>query len=167
MAAGLDHPIAGKTGTTQEFNDAWFSGFTPDLVTVVWVGYDNPATLGDNETGAAVAGPIWHDYMASRLKDRPALHFPQPPGVTMGQWDSGSGMVTDAFKPGQVPGASNGVIGGVDIAHSATSAAITDAGALDTSPSQRRRRQCAGRAVLTPPGSRCVANDAGRTTRTE
>jgi penicillin-binding protein 1A len=121
--AGLNHPIAGKTGTTQEFADAWFSGFTADLVTVVWVGYDNPATLGDNETGAAVAAPIWHDYMAVALKDRPALQFHQPPGVTLGQWDSGSGMVTDAFKPGQVPGASDPMIAGADILHSVTAAA--------------------------------------------
>ena len=84
-------------------------------MTVVWVGYDTPATLGNNETGAAVAAPIWHDYMAVALKDRPVLHFPQPPGVTMAAWDSGSGMVTDAFKPGQVPGASDPVIAGADI----------------------------------------------------
>jgi penicillin-binding protein 1A len=124
---GLNHPIAGKTGTTQDFNDAWFSGFTADLVTVVWVGFDAPATLGDNETGAAVAAPIWHDYMAVALKDRPALQFQQPPGVTMAQWDSGSGMVTDAFKPGQTPGASDAVINGVDIAHSVSAAAKSDA----------------------------------------
>ncbi len=124
---GLNHPIAGKSGTTQEFNDAWFSGFTADLVTVVWVGYDNPATLGENETGAAVAAPIWHEFMAVALKDRPALQFPQPPGVTMGQWDSGSGMVTDAFKPGQAPGASNLLIAGADIMHSVTAAATSDA----------------------------------------
>jgi penicillin-binding protein 1A len=125
--AGLNHPIAGKTGTTQEFADAWFSGFTADLVTVVWVGYDNPATLGENETGAAIAAPIWHDFMAVALKDRPPLQFAQPPGVTMGQWDSGSGMVTDAFKPGQVPGASDPLIAGADILHSVTAAATSDA----------------------------------------
>ena len=106
VAAGLGHPIAGKTGTSQEFNDAWFSGFTPDLVTTVWVGFDNPATLGENQTGAVVAGPIWHDYMAVALKNRPVLNFVAPPGVTMAQWDSGAGVVTDAFKPDQVPGAS-------------------------------------------------------------
>jgi penicillin-binding protein 1A len=103
---GLNRPIAGKTGTTQDFADAWFGGFTPDLVTVVWVGYDNPADLGDNETGGAVAAPIWHDYMATALAGRPVLSFPMPPGVTMAPWDSGRGTVTDAFKTGQVPGAS-------------------------------------------------------------
>ena len=106
VAKDLGRPIAGKTGTTQDFTDAWFGGFTPDLVTVVWVGYDNPASLGNNETGANVAGPIWHDYMAVALKNRPVLNFPQPPGVTMAQWDTGSGVVTDAFKPDEVPGAS-------------------------------------------------------------
>jgi penicillin-binding protein 1A len=127
VAAGLPaRPLAGKTGTSQEFTDAWFSGFSADLVTVVWVGFDNPATLGENETGAAVAGPIWHDYMAVALKDRPAVQFPQPPDVTMGQWDSGSGMVTDAFKPGQTPGASDLMIAGADISHSASAAANPD-----------------------------------------
>jgi penicillin-binding protein 1A len=106
VVAGLGHPIAGKTGTTQDFNDAWFSGFTPDIVTTVWVGFDNPASLGNNETGAVVAGPIWRNFMAVALKDRPVLNFVAPPGVTMAQWDSGSGMVTDAFKPDQTPGSS-------------------------------------------------------------
>jgi penicillin-binding protein 1A len=121
VAAGLGHPIAGKTGTTQDFTDAWFSGFTPDLVTTVWVGFDNPATLGNNETGAAVAGPIWHDFMAVALKNRPVLTFQPPPGVTMAAWDSGSGTVTDAFKPDQVPGASHPIGGAV-----ATDAAPAD-----------------------------------------
>jgi penicillin-binding protein 1A len=130
---GLNHPIAGKTGTSQDFNDAWFSGFTADLVTVVWVGFDTPATLGNNETGAAAAAPIWHQYMAVALKDRPALQFAQPPGVTMGQWDSGSGMVTDAFKPGQVPGGSGPVVVGIDLAHSVAAAAMSDAPVVATS----------------------------------
>jgi penicillin-binding protein 1A len=108
---GLNRPIAGKTGTSQDFTDAWFSGFTPDLVTTVWVGFDNPASLGTNETGSALAAPIWHDYMAEALKNRPVLSFRMPPGVTMAQWDSGWGAVTDAFKPDQVPGASGAISG--------------------------------------------------------
>ncbi|MGE0224872.1 MAG: penicillin-binding protein 1A [Acetobacteraceae bacterium] len=103
---GLNRPIAGKTGTTQDFIDAWFSGFTPDLVTTVWVGFDTPSSLGNNETGGSVAAPIFRDYMAVALRDRPVLQFPQPPGVTMASWDTGAGTVTDAFKPDQVPGAS-------------------------------------------------------------
>jgi penicillin-binding protein 1A len=129
VAAGLGHPIAGKTGTTQDFTDAWFSGFTPDLVTTVWVGFDNPATLGNNETGAAVAGPIWHDFMAVALKNRPVLTFQPPPGVTMAAWDTGSGTVTDAFKPDQVPGASRPIGGGAVAIDAAPADGTTPAGA--------------------------------------
>lgn len=121
-ARGLNRPIAGKTGTSQDFTDAWFAGFTPDLVTVVWVGFDNPASLGNGETGGNLAAPIWHDYMADALKNRPVLTFPMPPGVTMAQWDSGSGVVTDAFKPDQQPGASGPVFGGFVAAPTGTDA---------------------------------------------
>jgi len=110
--AGLNRAIAGKTGTSQEFNDAWFGGFTPDLATVVWIGFDTPSTLGNNETGGGVAAPVWHDFMAVALKNRPNLKFIPPPGVTLASWDTGAGTVTDAFKPGQEPGAS-GPIGGL------------------------------------------------------
>jgi penicillin-binding protein 1A len=108
---GLGHDLAGKTGTTQDFTDNWFVGFAPDIATAVWVGYDTPSSLGNNQTGATNAGPIWHEFMEVALKGRPDLKFVPPPGVTMAQWDSGSGTVTDAFKPGQVPGASSSVIG--------------------------------------------------------
>lgn len=111
--AGLNRPVAGKTGTTQDFNDAWFGGFTPDLVTVVWLGFDTPSSLGNGETGGVLAAPIWHDYMAVALKNHPVLNFVPPPGVTMARWDSTAGSVTDAFKPGQEPGASPGGGGGV------------------------------------------------------
>lgn len=103
---GLDRPVAGKTGTSQDFNDAWFVGFTPDLVTAIWIGFDNPASLGNNETGGTLVAPIWHDYMAAALKSHPTLKFVPPTGVTMASWDSGNGTVTDAFKPDQTPGAS-------------------------------------------------------------
>ena len=111
-AQGLGRPIAGKTGTTQDFSDVWFSGFTPDLVTSVWVGFDTPTSLGNNETGGSVAAPIFRDFMAVALRDRPVLQFPQPEGISVVSWDSSNGTVTDAFKPGQGPGASSGTIGG-------------------------------------------------------
>ena len=113
MAAveGLGHEIAGKTGTAQDFQDAWFSGFTADLATSVWTGYDTPTTLGNNETGAAVSAPVWHAFMAVALKNRPKLSFPVPDGLTLATWDTGTGTVTDAFKPGQVPGGSEPVAG--------------------------------------------------------
>ena len=130
VVAGLGHPIAGKTGTTQDFTDAWFSGFTPDLVTTVWVGFDNPATLGNNETGAQVAGPIWHDFMAVALKDRPVLTFQQPPGVTMASWDSGRGTVTMRSSRTRCP-VPRGPIGGV--------AAATPCRTARRRPARRRR----------------------------
>ena len=106
--AGLNRAIAGKTGTTQDFTDAWFVGFTPDLVTAVWIGFDNPLSLGDKQTGGTLAAPVWHDYMAFALKGRPSLSFPVPAGVTLASWGSNT---VDAFKPGQVPGASGSVVG--------------------------------------------------------
>jgi len=119
--AGLNRQIAGKTGTSQDFQDAWFSGFTPDLVTVVWIGYDTPTSLGNNETGGAIAAPVWHDFMAFALKNRPKLSFPQPPGLTVASYDSGFGTVSDAFKPGQEPGGS-GPVGGAPATADATPA---------------------------------------------
>ena len=109
--AGLNRAIAGKTGTSQDFNDAWFVGFTPDMVTAVWVGFDDNTSLGDKETGGSVSAPIWHDYMAAALKGRPALAFLVPDGVKLAAWDSGSGRIIDAFKPGQEPGGTQGTIG--------------------------------------------------------
>ncbi|MBB2202172.1 penicillin-binding protein 1A [Gluconacetobacter tumulisoli] len=105
--AGIDYPIAGKTGTSQDFNDAWFAGFSPDIVTIVWVGFDTPQTLGKNETGAAIAGPIWNRVMKAVLADRPRLDFPVPEGITLARYDTGIGVTVDAFKPDQVPGISS------------------------------------------------------------
>ena len=62
-AASLGRPLAGKTGTTDDFTDAWFIGYTPDLVVGVWVGYDVKKSLGDRETGAQVALPIWQAFV--------------------------------------------------------------------------------------------------------
>jgi len=128
---GLNRPVAGKTGTTQDFNDAWFVGFTPDLVTAVWLGYDQPTSLGNNETGGAIAAPVWHDFMEFALKNRPVLKFTPPPGVTMASWDSGYGNVTDAFKPGQEPGVSSSVVGGGDLAVTSTASNVATPG-VDT-----------------------------------
>jgi penicillin-binding protein 1A len=105
VVEGLDRPIAGKTGTSQDFNDAWFAGFTPDLVTVVWVGFDSPQTLGDKQTGAVVAGPIWHDFMASAEAGQAPLDFPVPSGVSLFSWGCSAYECVDAFKPDQEPGA--------------------------------------------------------------
>jgi len=77
----LERPAVGKTGTTNDYDDAWFVGYTPELVTGVWVGRDDHEPLGDGETGGKVAAPIWLDYMKEATKDRPITDFPIPPGV--------------------------------------------------------------------------------------
>lgn len=77
----LGRPAAGKTGTTNDFRDAWFLGFTPTLVTGVWVGFDDSTALGRHESGGRVASPIWLEFMQSALKGQPVTDFPIPPGV--------------------------------------------------------------------------------------
>jgi penicillin-binding protein 1A len=103
---GIDVPVAGKTGTSQNFNDAWFAGYTPDTVTVVWIGFDTPQSLGRNETGGAIAGPIWNKVMKVALTGQPRLDFPVPPGIMLVRYDTGRGVAVDAFKDGQIPGES-------------------------------------------------------------
>jgi penicillin-binding protein 1A len=73
--------LAGKTGTTNEFIDAWFAGYQPSLVGVAWVGFDQPRSLGRNQTGSVVALPIWVGYMEHALKDMPEEPRTLPPGV--------------------------------------------------------------------------------------
>jgi penicillin-binding protein 1A len=73
--------LAGKTGTTNENVDAWFCGYNADLVGVAWIGFDQPKTLGANETGAAAALPIWISYMAKALKGTKNTEFPVPDGI--------------------------------------------------------------------------------------
>src|SRR5881296_1482555 len=80
-AKGLGRPVAAKTGTTNDYSNAWFVGFTPRLATGVWVGYDRPRSLGKDETGSRVAVPIWVTYMAKILVDSPKEDFPVPDRV--------------------------------------------------------------------------------------
>jgi penicillin-binding protein 1A len=75
-AKSIGRPLGGKTGTTNDFTDAWFVGFTPSITTAVWVGFDEKVTLGKGASGAVVALPIWIDYMKSVLKDKPVEEFP-------------------------------------------------------------------------------------------
>jgi penicillin-binding protein 1A len=77
-AKRLHRPIGGKTGTTNDFTDAWFVGFTPSLTASVWVGFDTKKTLGDREAGASVALPIWIQFMETILKDKPVEKFAAP-----------------------------------------------------------------------------------------
>jgi penicillin-binding protein 1A len=87
LASALGRPAAGKTGSTNDFSNAWFIGFTPNLATGVWVGYDQPRSLGHDETGGRLAAPIWTTYMARVLRHVPSEDFPVPDGVTRAMVD--------------------------------------------------------------------------------
>jgi penicillin-binding protein 1A len=81
-AKELGRPAAGKTGTTNDMNDAWFIGFTPQLLAGVWIGFDEKRTLGKGETGGHVAAPIWEKFMERALENEPIMDFPVPSGVS-------------------------------------------------------------------------------------
>ncbi|PTN51388.1 hypothetical protein DAI43_10595 [Achromobacter xylosoxidans] len=90
--------IAGKTGTTNESVDAWFSGYTPSLVATAWLGFDQPKSLGSRETGGGVAMPIWVDYMQTVLKGVPEEKpRPRPDGLLV---ENGEFYFSE-FPPGQ------------------------------------------------------------------
>jgi penicillin-binding protein 1A len=117
----IGKPLAGKTGTTNDSFDAWFVGFSPDLAVGVFVGFDNPRTLGPNETGSSVAVPVFKDVMAEALKDRPAIPFRIPPGIRLVRVNPSTGLVAragerdtiwEAFKPGMEPTAPGPVLDG-------------------------------------------------------
>ncbi|MGA2690619.1 MAG: penicillin-binding transpeptidase domain-containing protein, partial [Candidatus Korobacteraceae bacterium] len=79
QASKLNHPLGGKTGTTNDFTDAWFVGFSPSITCGVWVGFDEKKTLGNKETGAMAALPIWIDFMRVALQGRESEDFAAPP----------------------------------------------------------------------------------------
>ena len=83
-ASKLNHPLAGKTGTTNDFTDAWFVGFSPSVTCGVWVGYDEKKTLGEKETGAQAALPIWIEFMKVAIANKKDEQFPEPPPEALG-----------------------------------------------------------------------------------
>ena len=110
--AVLGRPLAGKTGTTNDSNDTWFVGFSPDLVCGVYIGFDQPRSLGKRETGATVAAPAFKEFMGDALKDQPAIPFRIPPGLNMVRINTQTGQLARAgdrsviyepFKPGTEP----------------------------------------------------------------
>jgi len=95
-AKELGHNLAGKTGTTNDFADAWFVGFSPNLVVGTWVGFDELKPIGKGETGARAALPIWIEFMKDALKDEPEDDFPVPEGIVFRTVDSKTGeLATD------------------------------------------------------------------------
>jgi len=95
-ARELGRKVGGKTGTTNFGGDAWFVGFSPDVVTGVWVGYDEKRVLGKGETGGRTALPIWRDYMAQALAAHPDRDFPVPSGIVFTRVDPETGMLAGA-----------------------------------------------------------------------
>lgn len=91
--------LAGKTGTTNESKDSWFSGYNADYMTTVWVGFDQPESLGRNEYGGTVALPIWMDYMGAALKDKPNHLPPEPAGLISLRVDPVSGRAASPGTP--------------------------------------------------------------------
>ncbi len=119
-ARGLGPDIAGKTGTTNDTNDAWFVGFSPDIAAAVWVGFDTPKPLGHG-SAASIALPIWIRYMGKALGVAPSHEFPVPPGITFAHVDPSTGKVLPSgstegvllpFKLGTVPEPGTGGTGG-------------------------------------------------------
>lgn len=104
--------LAGKTGTTNDFRDAWFSGFNHTLVTTVWLGYDQARPLGEGEAGSRAALPMWIDFMRPALAGVPEMPFTQPPGLVTVRIDRENGLrvgaghsdaIFETFRTGQVP----------------------------------------------------------------
>jgi penicillin-binding protein 1A len=102
--------LAGKTGTTNDAKDLWFVGYSPDLTVGVFMGYDQPRSLGDSAQAAHYTAPIFRDFMKMALKDKPDVPFRVPPGIKLisvdvksGMRSSGAGSILEAFKPGTAP----------------------------------------------------------------
>lgn len=111
--------MAGKTGTTNEFVDAWFCGFNPELVAIAWIGFDTPHTLGRNETGSQAALPIWMGYIGAALKGEPEQPLSPPSGVVTVRVNPETGMrvadggITDYFYQEFLPPEHETLVGGV------------------------------------------------------
>ncbi|HZQ13148.1 MAG TPA: penicillin-binding protein 1A [Pseudolabrys sp.] len=113
-------PVAGKTGTTSDYKDAWFIGFTPDVVVGVYMGYDKPRSLGRGETGGALAAPVVKNFMKVALAGKPPVPFRVPPGIKLVRVDLKTGaraapdsarVILEAFKPGTAPPGDYSVVG--------------------------------------------------------
>ncbi|MCB1503902.1 MAG: penicillin-binding protein 1A [Hyphomicrobiaceae bacterium] len=119
----LGMPLAGKTGTTNDEKDAWFIGFTPDLVVGVFIGYDIPRAMGKGQTGGSVAAPAFGEFMQMALGDKPPVPFRVPPGIKLIRVSLKTGLraqgdakdtIIEAFKPGEEPDDAYSVIGFTD-----------------------------------------------------
>ncbi len=147
-ARALNRPVAGKTGTTNDYKDAWFVGFTPELAVGVYIGYDQPRSMGSSSTGGGLAVPIFTDFMAKAMAGRPATPFNVPSGMTTAWINPSTGVkafegeaaIQEAFKPGTGPNLMTSVIG-------------VDVNAYDAIQRQQMMQQQYGGAVVTQPSA--------------
>jgi len=136
----IGKPLAGKTGTSNDSLDTWFVGFSPDLAVGVFVGFDEPKSLGKHETGSSVAAPIFKDFMEAALKDKPGTPFRIPPGVRLIRINHDTGLraepgdrsvIFEAFRPGETPGSARTVTGsGAPVEEEPVDAGVPKAGGL-------------------------------------
>ena len=137
----LGRPIGGKTGTTNNFRSAWFVGFSPDIVVGVFVGFDDNRSLGDNETGAVDAVPIFIDFMQQALKDTPVHDFQAPQDAKFGIVNGNR----EAFRPGTEPqrpvSVSNGGPPGVIVPNGNGEAPATGQPAAGAPPAPKKTPQ--------------------------
>ena len=118
-ARRLGRPVAGKTGTSSDYKDAWFVGFTPELAVGVYVGYDKPRNMGKQATGGEMAVPIFTEFMENALRGKPPTPFNMPTGMSQVWIDPATGVkanggeaaIYEAFKPGTGPNLITSVIG--------------------------------------------------------
>lgn len=117
--SSVGKPLAGKTGTTNDSIDAWFLGFAPDLAVGVYIGFDEPGTMGPYEQGASAAAPVFREFMAEALRGKSAVPFRIPPGVRLVRINAETGelarpgdeqVILEAFRPGTEPGLENALI---------------------------------------------------------
>ncbi len=138
-------PVAGKTGTSNDERDAWFIGYTPDLVVGAYIGYDNPTPMGKGRTGGELAAPIVADFMRMALKDEPATPFRVPRAIELMPIDAKSGtraifgkegVILEAFKPGDEPPDATKIIGESSVAAAVPQGGSEVGGVVLVPPSQ-------------------------------
>jgi penicillin-binding protein 1A len=132
----VDKPLAGKTGTTNDYKDAWFVGFSPDLVAGIYVGFDMPATLGQGEGGGIVAAPIFGEFMKEAIGNEPAVPFRVPSGIRLVRVNAKTGkpatpgegnVILEAFKAeDDIYGTSSFSINGISVEDGNTDEGIDD-----------------------------------------
>jgi penicillin-binding protein 1A len=157
-AKALGRPVAGKTGTTNEAKDAWFVGYTTELVAGVWVGYDDPAPLGWGEAGSATALPAWVSFMKKAHEGHPSTDFPRPGSIAVVTVDPATGLIAypgqaDAVDEEFLAGTAPSEVASVD----AGATSLVDAGVLDAAVDDEAKESRTGTLPETLPSS----TDAG------